>query len=38
VGWYDVNFPAVVAARERVIPGHANPHAIGSDLPPQDEL
>ena len=38
VDWYDVDFPAVAAARERVIPGHANPHAIGADLRDGDWL
>jgi O-methyltransferase involved in polyketide biosynthesis len=44
VDWYDVDFPAVSAARERVIPGHAEPeasgnaHVIGADLRDGDWL
>jgi O-methyltransferase involved in polyketide biosynthesis len=38
VDWYDVDFPAVVAARHRAIPGNANPHAIGADLRDGDWL
>jgi len=32
VDWYDVDFPAVAAARERLIPGHPNAHVIGADV------
>jgi O-methyltransferase involved in polyketide biosynthesis len=32
VDWYDVDFPAVIAARERLIPDRANAHGIGADL------
>jgi O-methyltransferase involved in polyketide biosynthesis len=32
VDWYDVDLPAVAAARERVVPDHANPHGIGADV------
>jgi O-methyltransferase involved in polyketide biosynthesis len=38
VDWFDVDLPAVVAARERVVPGHANPHALGADLRDGDWL
>jgi O-methyltransferase involved in polyketide biosynthesis len=30
--WYDVDFPEVVAARQRLIPDRANSHGIGTDL------
>jgi O-methyltransferase involved in polyketide biosynthesis len=32
VDWYDVDFPAVVGLRERVVPDSANPHPIGADV------
>jgi O-methyltransferase involved in polyketide biosynthesis len=32
VDWYDIDFPAVVAARERLIPGRTNAHGVGADL------
>jgi O-methyltransferase involved in polyketide biosynthesis len=32
VDWYDVDFPAVAAARERLIPEHPNAHVIGADV------
>src|SRR4029450_2741891 len=32
VDWYDVDFPAVAAARERLIPEHPNVHVIGADV------
>jgi O-methyltransferase involved in polyketide biosynthesis len=32
VDWYDVDFPAVAAARERLIPGNPNRHVIGTDV------
>jgi O-methyltransferase involved in polyketide biosynthesis len=32
VDWYDVDFPAVVALRERVVPESANPHPVGTDV------
>jgi O-methyltransferase involved in polyketide biosynthesis len=32
VDWYDVDFPAVVAARQRLIPEHPNAHVIGADV------
>jgi O-methyltransferase involved in polyketide biosynthesis len=32
VDWYDVDFPAVAAARKRLIPEHPNAHLIGADV------
>jgi O-methyltransferase involved in polyketide biosynthesis len=32
VDWYDVDYPAVVATRERLIPAHGNAHNIGADV------
>jgi O-methyltransferase involved in polyketide biosynthesis len=32
VDWYDVDFPAVAAARERLIPDRANAHVVGADV------
>jgi O-methyltransferase involved in polyketide biosynthesis len=32
VEWYDVDFPAVIAAREQLVPDRANAHGIGVDL------
>ena len=32
VDWYDVDYPAVVALRERVIPDRVNAHNIGADV------
>jgi O-methyltransferase involved in polyketide biosynthesis len=32
VDWYDVDFPAVATARERLIPDHPNTHVIGADV------
>jgi O-methyltransferase involved in polyketide biosynthesis len=32
VDWYDVDFPAVAAARKRLIPEHPNAHVIGADV------
>ena len=32
VDWYDVDFPAVAAARERLIPERPNGHVIGADV------
>ena len=32
VDWYDVDFPAVAAARERLIPERPNAHVIGADV------
>ena len=32
VDWYDVDFPAVAAARQRLIPEHPNAHVIGADV------
>jgi O-methyltransferase involved in polyketide biosynthesis len=32
VDWYDVDFPAVAAFRQRLIPGQPNVHVIGSDV------
>jgi len=38
VDWYDVDFPAVAAARERLIPQRANGHVIGADVREKDWL
>jgi len=38
VGWYDVDFPAVATARQRLIPEHPNAHVIGADVRDQDWL
>ena len=38
VDWYDVDFPAVAAARQRLIPEHANAHVIGADVRDPDWL
>lgn len=32
VGWFDVDFPEVVALRRRVLPKHANGDSIGTDI------
>jgi O-methyltransferase involved in polyketide biosynthesis len=32
VGWYDIDFPEVVALRSRVVPQHPNARSIGADL------
>lgn len=32
VDWYDVDFPAVVAERERLLPEHPNVHRVAADL------
>ncbi|MFI5611484.1 class I SAM-dependent methyltransferase [Amycolatopsis sp. NPDC051903] len=32
VDWYDLDLPAVVAARERLLPAHPNVHPIAADL------
>ena len=32
VDWYDVDFPAVAAARKSVVPEHPNEHIIGADV------
>ena len=32
VDWYDVDFPAVAAAREHLIPARSNAHVIGTDV------
>jgi O-methyltransferase involved in polyketide biosynthesis len=36
--WYDVDFPAVAAARERVVPERPNAHVIGADVTQDDWL
>ena len=36
--WYDVDFPAVAAARERLIPERPNAHVIGADVREEDWL
>jgi O-methyltransferase involved in polyketide biosynthesis len=38
VDWYDVDFPAVAAARRRLIPEHPNAHVIGADVTEKDWL
>jgi O-methyltransferase involved in polyketide biosynthesis len=38
VGWYDVDFPEVVALRGQVLPQAANSHSIGADLTEPDWL
>jgi O-methyltransferase involved in polyketide biosynthesis len=38
VDWYDVDYPAVVATRERVIPDRVNAHNIGDDVTDLDWL
>jgi O-methyltransferase involved in polyketide biosynthesis len=38
VDWYDVDFPAVAAARQRLIPEHSNAHVIGTDVRDPDWL
>jgi O-methyltransferase involved in polyketide biosynthesis len=38
VDWYDIDFPSVVAARERLVPGRANAHSIGADVTDADWL
>ena len=36
--WYDIDFPAVIAAREGLIPDHPNAHVIGADVTEGDWL
>jgi O-methyltransferase involved in polyketide biosynthesis len=38
VDWYDVDFPAVAAARKRLIPERPNAHIIGADVTEEDWL
>ncbi len=38
VDWYDVDFPAVAAARERLIPQRPNTHVIAADVRDDDWL
>jgi O-methyltransferase involved in polyketide biosynthesis len=38
VDWYDVDFPAVATARQRLIPEHPNTHVIGADVRDPDWL
>jgi O-methyltransferase involved in polyketide biosynthesis len=38
VHWYDVDFPAVAAARKGLIPEHPNAHVIGADVRDPDWL
>ena len=38
VDWYDVDFPAVAAARKDVVPKHPNVHIIGADVRDPDWL
>ena len=38
VDWYEVDYPAVVAARERLIPDRVNAHNIGADVTDPDWL
>jgi O-methyltransferase involved in polyketide biosynthesis len=32
VDWYDIDFPAVITARQHLLPDRANTHGIGTDL------
>jgi O-methyltransferase involved in polyketide biosynthesis len=36
--WYDVDFPAVAAARQRLLPERPNAHVIGADVTEKDWL
>jgi len=38
VDWYDVDFPAVAAARQRLIPEHPNTHVVAADVREGDWL
>jgi O-methyltransferase involved in polyketide biosynthesis len=38
VDWYDIDFPAVATARQRLIPQHPNAHVIAADVTDQDWL
>jgi O-methyltransferase involved in polyketide biosynthesis len=38
VDWYDIDFPAVIAARQDLIPSQPNAHAIGADVTDEDWL
>jgi O-methyltransferase involved in polyketide biosynthesis len=38
VDWYDVDFPAVASARERLIPDRANAHVVAADVRSTDWL
>jgi O-methyltransferase involved in polyketide biosynthesis len=38
VDWYDVDFPAVATARQRLIPERPNAHVIGADVTEKDWL
>jgi O-methyltransferase involved in polyketide biosynthesis len=38
VDWYDVDFPAVAAARRRLIPEHPNAHVVAADVREGDWL
>lgn len=38
VGWYDVDFPEVIALRRQVLPQPTNAHSIGADLTDPDWL
>ena len=38
VDWYDIDFPAVIAARESLIPGRPSAHGLGADLTGPDWL
>jgi O-methyltransferase involved in polyketide biosynthesis len=38
VDWYDVDFPAVASARERLIPDRPNAHVVGADVREPDWL
>ena len=38
VDWYDIDFPAVIDARQRVIPDRPNAHVIGADVTDSDWL
>jgi O-methyltransferase involved in polyketide biosynthesis len=38
VDWYDIDFPAVIAARQLLIPDRAKAHGVGADLTDPDWL
>ena len=38
VDWYDVDFPAVATARQRLIPERPNAHVIGANVTEKDWL
>jgi O-methyltransferase involved in polyketide biosynthesis len=38
VDWYDIDFPAVADARQRLLPEHPNAHVVGADVTEKDWL